>query len=128
MLGENLVISPQTNSEGRTWPDVAASNGEYLVAWDQEWLEYKKGTDDPDEMEALKYEAAGVEFYRPTVWYDIYARKISFQGELASEEMAICTADYHQQDCDVISDGEDFLVSWSDSRNSNQYTIFTDIL
>jgi len=69
----------------------------------------------------LKYEAAGVEMYRPTVWYDIYARKISFQGEVASDEMAICTVDYHQQDCDVISDGADFLVSWSDSRNGNQY-------
>lgn len=121
LLGENLVISPQTNSEGRTWPDVAASNGEYLVVWDQEWLEYKKGMDSTDDTEALKYEAAGVELHRPTVWYDIYARKISFQGEVASDEMAICTVDYHQQDCDVISDGEDFLVSWSDSRNGNQY-------
>ena len=121
LIGENLVISPQTNSEGRSWPDVAASNGEYLVVWDQEWLEYKEGYDSREFTRGIKYQFAGVEMPRPTVWYDIYARKISFQGEYASDEMAICTAEYHQQDCDVISDGADFLVSWSDSRNNNMY-------
>lgn len=121
LIGTNLEISPQSNSEGRSWPDIAASSNEYLVTWDQEWLEYKKGKDSREGLEILKYEAAGVEMPKPTVWYDIYARKISFQGEYASEEMAICTVDYHQQDCDVASDGNDFLLSWSDSRNNNQY-------
>lgn len=121
LIGENMVVSAQANSEARSWPDVAASNGEYLVAWDQEWLEYKEGFDSRDFTEAVKYQAAGVEMPKPIVWYDVYARKISFQGEYASDEMPICTADYHQQDCDVISDGTNFLVSWSDSRNNNAY-------
>lgn len=82
LIGDNLVISPQTNSEGRSWPDVAASNGEYLVVWDQEWLEYKEGFDSRDFTRQIKYQFAGIETPRPTVWYDIYARKISFQGEM----------------------------------------------
>ncbi len=121
LIGENLPISPPANSEGRTWPDVAASSGEYLVVWDQEWLEYKNTTDGGQEPENLKYEAAGIALPKPIVWYDIYARKIAFDGTFASEEMPVSTAEYHQQDCDVISDGTDFLVSWSDSRNNNAY-------
>ncbi|MFP4471184.1 MAG: T9SS type A sorting domain-containing protein [Bacteroidales bacterium] len=121
LIGDNLSISPPANSEGRTWPDVAASNNEYLVVWDQEWLEYKTQHDSRGDLESLKYEAAGVSQPKPTVWYDIYARKITFSGEYGSDEMAVCTADFHQQDCDVASDGSDFLVSWSDSRNNNQY-------
>lgn len=121
LLGENLVVSPQANSEGRSWPDVSAGNGEFLVVWDQEWLDYTAGMVGSHNLEKQKYEAAGIPLPRPTVWYDVYARKISSQGEYLSDEMAICTAAFHQQDCNVISDGTDFLVSWSDSRNNNQY-------
>nr|NQU90457.1 hypothetical protein [Bacteroidota bacterium] len=121
LIGENLSISPPTNSEGRTWPDIVASDNEYLAVWDQEWLEYKEGQDEKSMEDYYKCLAAGVSMPRPIVWYDIYARKISFAGELISEELPVCTFEYHQQDCNVTSDGTDFLVTWSDSRNNNQY-------
>jgi|GEM_PF-909598 len=121
LLGNNQPISPPTNSEGRTWPDVVASQNEYLVVWDQEWLEYEKEAESRDEITSIIHKAAGLEMTDPIVWYDIYARKVSFDGEMLSDEIPICTFDYHQQDCNVSSDGTDFLVSWSDSRNNNQY-------
>jgi hypothetical protein len=119
--GNNQAISPPSNSEGRTWPDVVASQNEYLVVWDQEWLEYDKPADNKNEITSMIYEAAGIEMARPIVWYDIYARKVSFDGVMISDEMPVCTTEYHQQDCNVASDGIDFLVTWSDSRNANQY-------
>ncbi len=120
LIGENTVISPVANSEGRTWPSVAASNSEYLVAWDQDWLD-SKSTVGNKNYDTQKYQAAGIPVPKPALWYDIYARKISFSGEYLSDETAICTADFHQQDCNVASDGSDFLVTWSDSRNNNEY-------
>lgn len=121
LLGDNLAISITQNSEGRSWSDIGVSNNEFLVTWKQEFLVYRDEAADVDFLHRIQYEAAGIETGRPTVWYDVYGRKIGFDGSPLSDEFPICTAVYHQDEQAVASNGADFLVAWEDSRNANSY-------
>lgn len=122
MVGDNLAISITQNSEGRSWPDLGVNNGEYLVSWKQDFLEYD-GLREIDETEVARCEAAGIPPTDPTVWYDVYGRTVAFDGSMNGDEFVICDTQYHQEEPAVASDGTDFLVAWQDSRNNNQYSV-----
>jgi hypothetical protein len=121
LLGGNIPISVTTNSEGRGWPAIAASYGQYLVTWKQDFLVYDDVTREISLEEEVMYQSAGMDPADPTLWYDVWGRKVEFDGSTPDVEFPICTVDYHQDESCVATDGTDFLVAWEDSRNANQY-------
>ncbi len=120
LLGANIPISVTTNSEGRGWPAVASSSGEFLVSWKQDFLVYDDVTEISPEQEIMNL-SAGIDPADPILWYDVWARKVQFDGSTPEPEFPICTVDNHQDESCIASDGTDFLVAWEDSRNANQY-------
>jgi hypothetical protein len=122
LIGDNFAISVTSEDCGRSWPSIASSGQSFLVAWEQELLEDWKESKMPDER-AMLFRAAGIEPSRPYVWHDVYAQEISLTGELLGDVIPVCTAEYHQWDTNVSSDGENYLVVWDDSRNANEYSV-----
>ncbi|MCF7793352.1 MAG: T9SS type A sorting domain-containing protein [Candidatus Cloacimonetes bacterium] len=121
LIGDNIPISITQNSEGRSWPAIAASAGQYLVTWKQDFLVYDDDTKEIAPEQEVMNLSAGLDPSDPTLWYDVWGRKVEFDGTIPEPEFAICTVDNHQDESCVASDGTDFLVAWEDSRNANQY-------
>lgn len=61
--------------------------------------------------------------------YDIYAARLSSAGTMLDPNgIAVCTAAMDQVLPNVASDGHDFLVVWSDYRDSASYNLYGTIL
>ncbi len=121
LIGGNFAIGDTSVDEENSWPSVASSGNSFLVSWDQA-ITVKDETQ-PSFSKRLMMQQAGVEYTRPTIWWDVYAQKVSLTGDLIDNNIPICTEVYHQSDSYIASDGDDYLVVWDDSRNGNQYSV-----
>ena len=119
--GDNFCIYEAPGDSGCGYPAVASSGESYLVGWQKEYLEYDKGT--INEVQVLVMEAAGLDPTRPVVWKDILAQKVSLTGGLVDPTIEVCTEAYHQEQVNITSNGDNYLIVWQDSRNGNQYYI-----
>ena len=119
LVGDNFAISPAANDEERSWPAIAGSGSQYLVAWTHT-IEEKNALPTPL-CPNEQHLAAGVTRDKPVIWYDIHARAVALDGSLLGDELLVCTEAYHQNDPKVASDGRRFLVAWADSREDNAY-------
>lgn len=121
LVGEHIPISIVEANNERSWPAVGSNGNQFLVSWEQQ-IYRGQSAGFLTEEERIKSEAAGIdENSRRQIWYDVYGRLINADGSYGSDEFPICLELYHQDEPAVASDTQDFLVSWQDSRNQNQY-------
>ncbi len=121
LVGDEIVISPLENNEGRDWPRVESNGNQFLVAWDRQII--SKNQEIPvDKITEETYKAAGVEAEKSTIWYEVHGRMINADGSHASDELIIGANQYHQRDPEIAASPEQFMVVWMDSRVNNQYS------
>jgi len=119
--GNNFCIYEAPGDSGCGWPAVASSGDSYLAGWHKEYLVYDERT--LDETQVLVMKAAGVDPTRPVVWYDVQAQKVSLTGGLVDPTINVCIEPYHQDQVNITSNGDNYLMVWEDSRNGNQYYV-----
>ncbi|MDY6916273.1 MAG: carboxypeptidase regulatory-like domain-containing protein, partial [Candidatus Cloacimonadota bacterium] len=122
LIGENIAISITENSEGRSWPDVAANSSQFLVSWEQEFSTKNNKQIIVSKEKEFIYQMVGEDLDRPVIWQDVWGRKVQSDGNMPEGAFPICDEEYHQEAVCVTSDNSDFLVTWQDSRNENQYS------
>ena len=118
LIGDNIPIAPSSGGIEKSWPDIGTNGSEFLIAWRQDDYRNDEIRDITGEEDAI-YNAVGEEPSR--LWYDVYGRRVASDGSLLTDEFVICDAMYHQQDPSIASIDSDYLATWQDSRNANQY-------
>ncbi len=119
-VGEEVSISILEDNEERSWPRIGSNGNQFMVAWEQQNL--TKTEEESQTRQQPRYEAAGMEKSRSTIWYEVHGRVINPNGTYYTDEMPIGVADYHQQNPEIAGHEDQFLVLWQDSRVNNQYS------
>ena len=121
LVGDHIPISIMYDNIEKSWPSLASNGNQFLVAWREDLYSGYPSSNLNPEKDVI-FSSAGIEDYsRQYLWYDVYGRLINPDGSYATDEFVICDEVFHQDEQNVSSDMQDFLVAWEDSRNQNQY-------